>query len=165
MKELTLNDLAQSRGPGQLHDSKFMPAAEKAKVLKQWEGFLKSGLEKEHFTKLLYHHLIQHCSFIAHYDKAGFFGTYFDNQKDALKFFSQFDKEAGCRSIEYGADWWMSGDYEDINNVMCEAFEKIKTQLIPLLKEKVKNNDINMATQLLAKHGLTIAQQVPPANS
>ncbi len=37
MKELTLNDLAQSRGPGQLHDSKFMSAAEKSKVLRHWD--------------------------------------------------------------------------------------------------------------------------------
>ncbi len=150
---------------------KFMSAEERRAVLRDWEKFLRNMVKgggqvsERLFTKRLYRHLTLHCSFIAHYDKAGFFGTYFDNQKDALKFFSQFDKEAGCRSIEYGADWWMSGDYEDINNVMCEAFEKVKTQLIPLLKEKVKNNDINMATQLLAKHGLTIAQQVPPANS
>ena len=33
MKELTLNDLAQSRGPGQLHDSKFMSAAEKTQSI------------------------------------------------------------------------------------------------------------------------------------
>ena len=46
MKELTLNDLAQSRGPGQLHDTEFMPAAEKSKVLKHWEMFLRGGLEK-----------------------------------------------------------------------------------------------------------------------
>ena len=84
MKELTLNDLArlpessrdgeqaQSRGPGQLHDSKFMSAAEKSKVLKHWEMFLSSGLEKDKFTKALYEHLINHCSFIAHYDIHGF---------------------------------------------------------------------------------------------
>ena len=47
MKELTLNDLAQSREPGQLHDSKFLSVAEKSKVLKHWERFLESGLEKD----------------------------------------------------------------------------------------------------------------------
>ena len=58
MKELSLNDLAQSRGPGQLHDAKFMSAAEKSKVLKNWELFLKSGLDQDKFTQALYHHLI-----------------------------------------------------------------------------------------------------------
>jgi len=102
MKELTLNDLAQSRGPGQLHDTKFMSAAEKSKVLKNWEAFLKSGLEKDKFTQVLYNHLTQHCSFIAHCDIHGFYATYFESGDDTLHFLSQFDTRQGIpRSIEY----------------------------------------------------------------
>ena len=86
MKELTLNDLAQSRGPGQLHDSKFMSAAEKSKMLKHWEMFLRGGLEKKFFTEALYKHVINHCSFIAHYDIHGFYPTYFESGGGILHF-------------------------------------------------------------------------------
>ena len=121
MKELTLNDLAQSRGPGQLHDSKFMSAAEKSKVLKHWEMFLRSGLEKDKFTKALYEHLHQHCSFIAHYDIHGFYATYFQSGDDTLHFLSQFDTRQGIlRSIEYGMTYWLTDDdYYDVNIEMC----------------------------------------------
>ncbi len=159
MKELTLNDLAQSRGQGQLHDSKFMSAAEKAKVLKQWEGFLKSGLDKGHFTKLLYHHLIQHCSFIAHYDIHGFYATYFESGDDTRHFLSQFDTRNGMpRSIEYGdlSGWLTEEEYSDVNIEMC----RIAFRYIPVLELKAKNDqrhaDLAHAELLLKKHGINL---------
>ncbi len=95
---MQLHDLAQQRGPGALHDSKFMPVAVKSKALKQWDTFLKSGCSKEKFTKTLYNHLIQHCSFIAHYDIHGFYATYFENGDDTVRFLSQFDDSNGMAS-------------------------------------------------------------------
>ncbi len=47
-----------------------MSAAQKTTVLRAWIRFLKSGLRFDQFTKALYDHLIQHCSFIAHYAEA-----------------------------------------------------------------------------------------------
>ena len=158
MKELALNDLAQSRGLGQLHDSKFMPAAEKSEVLRHWEMFLKSGLEKDKFTKLLYHHLIQHCSFIAHYDIHGFYDTYLESGDDTRHFLSQFDTRKGMpKSIEYGMTYWMTDeDYYDINTEMC----RIAWRYIPALELKAKNDqrhaDLAQAEQLLRKHGLNM---------
>ena len=159
MKELTLNDLDQSRGPGQLHDSQFMPAAEKSKVLKQWEIFLRSGLDKHRFTKLLYHHLIQHCSFIAHYDIHGFYGTYFESGDDTIHFLSQFDTRKGKpESIEYGrcACWLTEEEYCDINIEMC----RIAWRYIPVLELKAKNDqrhaDLAHAEVLLKKHRLSL---------
>jgi len=158
MKELTLNDLAQSRGPGQLHDSKFMPAAEKSKVLKHWEMFLRSGLEKDKFTKLLYHHLIQHCSFIAHYDIHGFYATYFESGDDTVRFLSQFDDSNGMpKSVEYGMTYWLTDEeYYDINSEMV----RIASKYIPILIQQAKNQqraaDITRAKALLAKHGMKV---------
>ena len=160
MKELTLNDLAQSRGPGQLHDSKFMSAAEKSKVLKHWEMFLRSGLEKAKFTKALYEHLINHCSFIAHYDLHGFYATYFESGDDTRHFLSQFDTRSGKipRSIEYGdlSGWLTDEDYYDINTEMC----RIAWKYIPALELKAKNDqrhaDLAHAEVLLKKHGLSL---------
>ena len=159
MKELTLNDLAQSRGPGQLHDSKFMSAAEKSKVLKHWEAFLKSGLKKEHFTKALYNHLIQNCSFIAHYDIHGFYATYFESGDDTIHFLSQFDTRKGKpESIEYGccACWLTEQEYYDVNIEMC----RIAWRYIPALELKAKNDqrhaDLARAELLLKKHGMNL---------
>ena len=159
MKELILNDLAQSRGPGQLHDSKYMSAAEKSKVLKHWETFLKSGLEKEHFTRALYEHLINHCSFIAHYDIHGFYATYFESGDTTLDFLSQFDTRQGIpRSIEYGdlSGWLTDDDYYDVNTEMC----RIAWRYIPTLELKAKNDqrhaDLAHAEALLKKHGMNM---------
>ena len=159
MKELTLNDLAQSRGPEQLHDSKFMSAAEKSKVLKHWEMFLRSGLEKAKFTKALYEHLINHCSFIAHYDIHGFYATYFESGDDTRQFLSQFDTRNGMpKSIEYGelSGWLTDEDYSDINIEMC----RIAWRYIPVLELKAKNDqrhaDLAQAELLLKKHGINL---------
>jgi hypothetical protein len=164
MKELTLNDLAQSRGPGQLHDSKFMSADEKAKVLKNWEMFLRSNLEKDKFTQALYKHLINHCSFIAHYDLHGFYATYFENGESTLAFLSQFDTRHGIpRSIEYGdlSGWLTDEDYCDINIEMC----RIAWKYIPALEFKANNDqrhsDLAHAEFLLKKHGMNLHGGTP----
>ena len=159
MKELTLNDLAQSRGPGHLHDTKFMSAAEKSKILRHWELFLRGGLKKEHFTMALYKHLTQHCSFIAHYDIHGFYATYFESGDGTLQFLSQFDTRNGIpKSIEYGdlSGWLTNEDYYDINIEMC----RIAWRYIPALELKVKNDqrhsDLIHAEILLKKHGMNL---------
>ncbi len=159
MKELTLNDLAQSRGLGQLHDSKFMSAAEKSKILKHWEMFLKSGLEKDKFTRVLYEHLHQHCHFIAHYDIHGFYATYFESGDDTIHFLSQFDTRKGKpESIEYGycACWLTDEEYSDVNIEMC----RIAWRYIPVLELKAKNDqrhaDLVQAELLLKKHGVKL---------
>jgi len=56
-------------------DVRFMTAADKKKVLRQWVRFLKSGFDARLFMKSLYHHLIQHCSFIAITTRAGSMGS------------------------------------------------------------------------------------------
>ena len=140
-----------------MKDTQFMSAGEKQKVLRQWRMFLNSGLSKNNFTKALYDHLIQHCSFIAHYDRQGFYSTYFEEGEDAVHFLSQFDNRNGIpNSIEYGmVGWYTTPDYNDINSEMC----RIATKYIPALVEKCQHRqrekDILRATSLLAKHGLT----------
>jgi len=158
MKERTLNDLAQSRGLGQLHASKFLSAAEKRKVLRHWEMFLRSGLGKDKFTGALYEHLTQHCSFIAHYNIHGFFATYFENGDDTLNFLSQFDTRNDMpKSIEYGGSSWLNDeDYYDINTEMC----RIARRYIPALELQARNNqrhaDLAIAEALLNKHGISL---------
>lgn len=155
-----LHDLSQMRGPGKLHGSQFMSAEEKRKVLKQWELFLQSGCAREKFTKLLYNHLIQHCSFIAHYDIHGFYSTYFEDGDDTIHFLSQFDDREGMpRSVEYGMTYWLTDEeYYDIN---CEMV-RVAGKYIPVLTKQAgarqKSADIARARALLAKHGLDLPE-------
>lgn len=158
-----------------MHDSEFMTAKEKAQVLKQWDVFLRSLLETDEgsvstdyggvlpekqfgrFTKALYHHLSQHCEFIAHYDRSGFFAEYFLNPEDTIRFLGQFDADTGFRSVEYGMDLWVKDPrYADVNRAMCDILATLKGELYANLRTRARANDLAKAQALLAKHGLTI---------
>ncbi len=145
----------------EMKDSEFMTAQEKQKALRQWESFLKGGLKWEQFTRSLYHHLIQHCSFIAHYDIHGFYTTYFVRSEGIARFLRQFDKSQATengipRSAEYGSTYWATGDYADINRAMIEVATPFIPELLRVAQENQKASDIAEAQRLLAKHGITI---------
>ncbi|GAH39216.1 unnamed protein product [marine sediment metagenome] len=115
--------------------------------------------ESEQFNKPLYNHLIQHCSFIAHYDRAGFYSTYFESGNDIAVFLSQFDKNNVLPngippSAEYNSTWWVNDDYGDINMAMIETATKYIPNLLERARQKQKNRDIGQARTLLAKYGL-----------
>lgn len=143
-----------------MQDSRFMTAKEKELVLRVWERFLKSGLQEDKFTKSLYNHLIQHCNFIAHYDRAGFYNTYFADGDGKAFFLSQFDArniQPGdfLPSREYGMEW-RTGGYEDVNRAMVE----VATTYIPLLltEARIEQRDIDVAkaSALLKRHGMEV---------
>lgn len=138
-----------------MKDCQFMTAVEKTKVLRQWELFLKNNLAREKFTQLLYHHLIQHCSFIAHYNLDGFYSEYFRRGKDRALFPSQFDNRKGIpQSVEYGATYWYtSPDYNDINSA------KYIPGLTANAAEAQKLSDIAEAEKLLHKYGMKVVSK------
>ena len=141
-----------------MRDSQFMTAAEKERVLRNWESFLKSGLKWDRFTPLLYHHLMQHCSFIAHYDRAGFYSTYFADGDGKAQFLSQFDpRNAGPDGIppstEYGASWWCTGDYEDVNRRMISVAATYIPMLLLEAEAEQRTSDLAKARALLVRHG------------
>jgi hypothetical protein len=112
-------------------DTKFMSAKEKDQVLRAWQRFLKGGCKFSQFTKALYSHLTQHCSFIAHYNRNGFWYDYFYNEPVREKFFTQFDRDLGCISIEYGGDYWLKSEaYADLNNKMVDSYMNFKNDQI-----------------------------------
>ena len=137
----------------QFSDGEFMSARQKELVLKAWVRFLKHGLRFADFTKRLYDHLILHCSFIAHFDRGGFYRTYFESGEETARFLSQFDNRGECRSVEYGGGW-MQGDYADLNRAMVEEAAPYIPALIESAHESQRETDLAEAKRLLAKHGL-----------
>ena len=138
----------------EFRDVRFMSAAQKTTVLRAWIRFLKSGLRFDQFTKALYDHLIQHCSFTAHYNRAGFYSHYFEAGDSTAFFLSQFDSRGRCLSVEYGGRHWLSGDYEDLNRAMIAEGEAIIPSLLDTARREQEAADIATATVLLAKHGI-----------
>jgi len=137
-------------------DAEFMSAREKELVEKAWVRFLKNGLRIQDFTDRLYRHLTLHCSFIAHYNRAGFYQTYFENGEDPVRFLSQFDKRGECRSVEYGGRWWLSGQYQDLNRAMIEEAVPYIPVFMENAQARQREADIAQARELLAKHDLTL---------
>lgn len=137
-------------------DVQFMSAAQKTTTLRAWIRFLKSGLQYQQFTKALYDHLIQHCRFIAHYSRAGFYSHYFEAGDSTAVFLSQFDSRGPCLSVEYGGTYWASGDYEDINRAMIAEGEAFIPSLVENAHRRQKAMDIATASALLAKHGIHV---------
>src|SRR5260370_42516924 len=133
-----------------------MSAAEKTATLRAWVRFLKSDMRFGQFTKALYNHLIQHCCFIAHYNRAGFYGHYFQTGDAASRFLSQFDARGAYASVEYGRHCWLSGDYEDINRAMIAAAAVYAPALLEAADRKQKAADLAIAATLLAKHGISL---------
>lgn len=142
-----------------MKDTKFMTADEKRRVLRAWERFLRGlarGLRGDAlvrlFTKDLYNHLIQHCSFIAHYNRGGFFATYFEDPEDTIRFLSQFDGRATRLSVEYGMDYWYKGEeYGDINEAMIRLATPFIDGIVLGLSGLAKERDLATARQLQAK--------------
>jgi len=134
-------------------DAPFMTAEDKAKVLRQWEIFLKHGCQEKNFTDRLYKHLTLHCAFIAHFNREGFYAYYFTTGDAMARFLSQFNG-LGNRSIEYGILDWTLGDCLDLNSEMCMVGAKYIPHLLELAANTQKLSDIAAATYLLGKHGL-----------
>jgi hypothetical protein len=142
---------------GKMSDAEFMTGEEKELVLKHWERFLRSGLEPKYFTKKLYHHLINHCGFIAYYDINGFYHTYFDEGDDTVGFLKQFDSSRGCPPAESYLTFWVNyPGMNDINNAMIDVAAKYIPALVQSAEKKQKERDIDLARMLLAKHKINI---------
>jgi len=131
-------------------------------VLKAWKRFVKAVLTGDQekmftaFTKRLYNHLIQHCSFIAHYNRHGFFDVYFTEPEKTGKFFTQFDRMKGCASVEYGMTYWLKGFYEELHEAMIEAADEHLEKLYELCQDRQRDHDVAQAEALVARHGLKV---------
>lgn len=168
-------------------DAKFMSAKEKGTVLKHWVRFLDSLVAKEHlvdapvdkygnvhpiafhkFAERLYHHLAQHCGFIAHYNRLGFYQEYFSGDlADLQRFFRAFEIEHPTAGGYPSRSCW--GDYTDIGKAMCDEYMALKPKImagaedtadkrLALLAEIVERakSDKGIRDSLLSKIGIAL---------
>ncbi len=117
-------------------DERFMSAGDKWRVLRAWRRFIRGGFRYSQFSKALYKHLHLHCSFIAHYNRYGFWQHYFDSDARRLAaFLAQFGGDG--LSVEYGTRLWL-GEREvasDLNRAMCREMEVIYPALLQVLND------------------------------
>ena len=140
-------------------DSRFMTAKEKEQVLKAWERFLKNGCQYGQFTKALYNHLTLHCSFIAHYDRQGFYSYYFTDPAKTVDFVGQFDRDKNYKSAEYSDIYWLTNsEYSDINQAMCEVVNRYKADIYANCQSDEFKQDMATVTALMTKHQIGLVQ-------
>jgi hypothetical protein len=133
-------------------DTKFMTAKEKELTVKAFDKFVKAlsetrlgelsygsscmGMNElcKKFSKRLYNHLIQHEGFIAHYDRFGFFATYFDDMNMLLKFLKQWDEDFGFVPAELGS---FNRDYQDVREEFRKIIKKYKPAIVKLYSRSI----------------------------
>jgi hypothetical protein len=140
-----------------------MPLREKRRVLAQWRRFLQTlarhfnNSERCYraFGQALYEHLIQHCSFVAQYNRSDFFSHYFEHGDDTVQFLRQFDRQADPdgRSTEYESTFWLDGQYADINEAMREAAAEYLHGTMAVATDDQKRLDLAWARYLADRHG------------
>lgn len=115
-------------------DNEFMSSREKYVVAKLFKRFVENGFKEKDFSKKLYEHLHLHCGFIAHYNKNGFYYTYFNGSKDDLKNFVEhfLDVYINNNIDEYNYANVNMSSYKDINKVMADIliYNKIEKYIL-----------------------------------
>jgi hypothetical protein len=149
-------------------DEPFMSGKEKEVVLNAWTRFLKNGCTFHDFTDALYRHLTLHCSFIAHYNRLGFYEFYFATPgSSAIRFIDQFDPAKPGISAEIGLTYWLNGPTgADLNRAMRQASAPYTSKLRELFLLDRKQRDLAQAMAIAARYGMVlsdgqISQPVP----
>ncbi len=132
-------------------DAQYMTAPQKRRVLGDWVRFFAGGMEFKRFTKRLYEHLTLHCEFIAHFNRQGFYQTYFADAEALQRFVDQFDRSKGCVSAEYGMTYWIrdgndvSAEYYDLNAALVDTI----ADMLPALREQARQRAVEAAREEL----------------
>jgi hypothetical protein len=137
-------------------DEQFVSAHEKQLILRSWIAFLRRGCRLEQFTERLYHHLSLHCSFIAHFNRRGFYEYYFANPGERTsRFLDQFDPSKPGISAELGEMYWLldRATGSELNHAMREVAGPYLAKLRYQFSESEKQADLALASSLAAKHG------------
>ena len=139
-------------------NTKFMMAIEKEKVVKQFDHFIKTLIKNlgdndkcfRAFTKGIYEHCHLHCGFIAHYNRHGFYQTYFGSQNidDLKNFINHFIDKYDEINVD------CSVDYKDIGEEMAKIIIENSEQLVEKFGRQTESDDRETITFLMKKHNI-----------
>lgn len=127
-------------------DAQFLTAVQKEKIVKNFKSFLKNHMSLTTFTDALYKHFSLHCGFIAHYNRMGFYDTYFTSPEGKTTFY---------RALVMNHEM---PDYADVNKVLKFMLKEYMDSQVDALVKEARDRDVAEAKRLLAKHGM---EQVP----
>ena len=144
----------------QFVDETFMSAVEKESVLQAWVRFLQSGCAWHDFTIDLYEHLALHCSFIAHYNRLGFYEYYFSNPgQQTFRFLDQFDPVKPGVSAEIGMMYWLNGPTaSNLNRAMRETAAPYISTSRDRFQLEIRQRDLAHAAALAKLYGLSLTE-------
>jgi hypothetical protein len=135
--------VGNSTMPETMTDTRFLSAEGKKYILRQWKTFIKSGFNPGRFTETVYEHLHLHCGFIAHYDRSGFYYTYWNDE--VIRFAAENGYEtAPAPKVFYEWERFLRavdirGEYADINTAMMIVLEDELDALIKKLTNEAKD--------------------------
>ena len=115
-------------------DERYFSAADKHRVLADWQRFLAGGFKQSDFTPALYHTLHQHCAFLAHTHRERFWQHYFANEVPYLRAcLAQFGGHH--RSVQFGTTAWLDGPAADLKAALCQEVSLIYEPLSQVLDD------------------------------
>lgn len=115
--------------PSQFTPTKFTSAAKKAQFANDFVAFVESNFAWQLFSQSFYRQLSNTFAHIAHYDRHGFFQTFFEDVYDKLTFLTQCveytpvgDPAWTYSDVERELQSWLatSGEYEKLQNRVME---------------------------------------------
>ncbi len=128
--------------PESMSDADFLSAEEKFKVLKQWEIFVNSGFLHERFTRNIYEHLHLHCGYIAHYDRGGYYYTFWNDEilRYAAKNNCVLSPVPGIfyEWKRFLKQFTVRGDYSDINTAMMIILKAVLVRVVGKLLHEIE---------------------------
>lgn len=115
----------------QFTPTKFDTAADKAWFANQFVTFVESGFEQRHFTDRFYRRLSSTFGHIAHFNRLGFWQTFFTTTADKVRFL-----EITLRHPCYGDAAWTYSDVERalqswlaVNGTLTKWRERLAAEL------------------------------------
>lgn len=144
-----------------MKDAESLSAKEKSLILKSWHTFIKSGFEPGRFTKKLYDHFHLHCGFIAHYDKNGFYYTYWNDELNKHSAKHRYEVVPAPVAFfeweRFMKNFSVWGEYIDINVAMMIVLHYELSKLTEKLISEVK--EIYRQETLYAHNGMIREQE------
>jgi len=141
--------------PERFTDARFLSSDEKRKTLKHWISFIKNGFPFNLFTEAIYNHLHLHCGYIAHYNRLGFYETYWN--PDTIAYAKENSLE--IRPVPEIFHLWESflkqfeawGEHRDLGlSIMFALKGELEILIEDLMKEALElyNHDMQNSYQL-----------------